>query len=1433
MEKVDDIQDEQCTNIGISNNNICSLHGDADGIGIEKLDFKIGEISADLMDEKRRNRRAYDYLCRLSEVRTWIGELLNEENIPCPIDLETNLANGVLLARIGNKIAPSEVQLMKIYDFDQTKYNNDGLHYRHTDNIMLWRHSMTYIKFPEIIIPETVDVYRGNNGGIIYCLYTLAVYLFRLRKGPPIKNQSGNVEFRECDIEKMKERLKDINLPSFHDVDDILSNRFVTDRKERAKVVLAINQLLVENNDEKSVKLYELLTNPDGDFMFVKEDFNSDYLESLLEEKKEDEIISHDKIQSILCEVNRRENLKNLKKLLFDDCRLDELKTILYELADEKVIESVMPLYKNLLIERMVQNNNELTLEDVLEIISIGNSCMKVKLSVTKGSVDDVYESLNDKVLSLIDILDSNMKNIYYITLNDRMNHYSQIMNLTEIKEIITQCNNLSENDLKVINMINLLKHNENSDVLEMLFDQLEIPNVLKENVPLYLLNIAKRSSTKILYFDDIVKLVDEINKKAHDAKIKSQEIWYINNALKNEEPYALIEALKNSHWYNDGIIREPILQWYPATFECKVQEKNINKNEDLKWIEYTTDIGNFYVNNTEFSLGPHEIVTENYITESDIEEIIDDTNYGFDDYYKINEYSLIKGQKVVRKYLENRKNERNLEEKSKAAKIIQEHFRDYRRKQNLDTLLNCADPPLSLVRKFIELLRDTELDYEEELTIERTKSRVTILINNNRNMDIDLDELDHKIGLLVRHRISLEEVMAHKNKVIKKMSSYLNTQGSIKRREKMKLNALQQFLFHIQTEPKYLSNLYQECPDDNLYEKALLPLFNFVSEKREEYLFVVLCREILKRYIECIQEPKKFLHNNDPAGNKLLKLIKRFFQTLPSYDLLGISLKEIHSLYYDDDHSIRINLNPISMFEEKYNKPPKDIYEALTDEDIVKILDDSKNFIIKWSKRFVSELTKNIRLPKSVRYLMKVVQVEIRNSIPSLCSSKVSAIVSYFLWKCYFEPSIIEGKIFIRESGLTFNEEQYDRLNMISKLIGYAAFGKSYGNQEPHLFSLNDTIMEIHKMFLDIVNKSLENQTLDQIYNMNQYSSYISTQKLTLDISVDNLIYLIDLLKKYSNFVFDGPSDKLAKLFEKIELKSDDDKIEDRLTLLLSPMHPEQVPSLIDYKELFVQTKKYFVDLLLCGVYGDTVPEVLSTEINEKHEEAYRELISADDDQFPSLAAKQQKVTENLITLSKVNVVSLDNNYQTLVNQIADEIRRQGEYRQTRSGQITHYQETIKRLEDKRKDYEDRLEKYKLFLDSCLENMKRNSLKPKIKSDSQKASKLLNDREKLLNPKNIKVNAEKMLKKEILSSSILTTKELSKFNFEINFTGKMDQFEIVVKKPKTDPITKTINFQDLLEHEFNGDASIQITDEISFNVGPFIGYLNKKFYAK
>ena len=70
--------------------------------------------------------------------------------LPPATELETALQNGVIVAKLSMFFAPEVVKERKIYDLNQSVYENKGLVFRHTDNISQWLKAMRRVKFPEV-----------------------------------------------------------------------------------------------------------------------------------------------------------------------------------------------------------------------------------------------------------------------------------------------------------------------------------------------------------------------------------------------------------------------------------------------------------------------------------------------------------------------------------------------------------------------------------------------------------------------------------------------------------------------------------------------------------------------------------------------------------------------------------------------------------------------------------------------------------------------------------------------------------------------------------------------------------------------------------------------------------------------------------------------------------------------------------------------------------------------------------------------------------------------------------------------------------------------------------------------------------------------------------------------------------------------------------
>ncbi|KAI5708785.1 hypothetical protein M8J76_003132 [Diaphorina citri] len=160
------------------------------------------------IDDIRQRNIAYEYLCHLEEAKIWIESCI-KETLPPSTELESNLRNGIVLAKLGHYLDPEIVPESKIYDADFAVYNRVGLRFRHTDNINY------FIK--ATFLPETVDIYESKNmPRLIYCIHALSRHLFRTGHAPLIQDLFGKStqEGKMDSLKSLNDAIREKNIPA-------------------------------------------------------------------------------------------------------------------------------------------------------------------------------------------------------------------------------------------------------------------------------------------------------------------------------------------------------------------------------------------------------------------------------------------------------------------------------------------------------------------------------------------------------------------------------------------------------------------------------------------------------------------------------------------------------------------------------------------------------------------------------------------------------------------------------------------------------------------------------------------------------------------------------------------------------------------------------------------------------------------------------------------------------------------------------------------------------------------------------------------------------------------------------------------------------------------------------------------------------------------
>jgi Ras GTPase-activating-like protein IQGAP2/3 len=201
---------------------------------------------------------------------------------------------------------------------------------------------------------------------------------------------------------------------------------------------------------------------------------------------------------------------------------------------------------------------------------------------------------------------------------------------------------------------------------------------------------------------------------------------------------------------------------------------------------------------------------------------------------YKMNEHNVVKIQAIWRGRWERRLYERLMAGAS-----------------------NDIDVPT--IQNFMHLLNDTERDFSDQIRIEELRRDVMGLVRDNQALEGEVQELETKIALIAKNKMTIEEL--HRVKRHARGTAMGNGAGDefsihgqgdpfsgqyLDKAGQRKLELYEQLFFTLQTKPEYLVRLIRELEaqgedgerDKGLVKAVVLSLFRRGEERREEYMF-------------------------------------------------------------------------------------------------------------------------------------------------------------------------------------------------------------------------------------------------------------------------------------------------------------------------------------------------------------------------------------------------------------------------------------------------------------------------------------------------------------------------------------------------------------------------------------------------------------------
>lgn len=1265
------------------------------------------------MDKQRQFLQAYEYLCHIGEAKEWIEDIIHR-TIPPIVELEEALRDGVTLAEIVEALNPN--RRFKIF-------HHHRLQYRHSDNIAIFFRYLDEVELPDLFRFELIDLYEKKNiPKVIHCIHALSWLLFR--KGIVdfrIGNLVGQLEFAHHELEATQKGLDKLgaSMPSFGNmgadfgVEPVPEPEPVETEEERIDRELAENEAMIVDLQAQArgallrMELGQTMQNLwDSEEWLVdlqariRGDFGRQITDYRLQMRRF-AVGLQGAARGFL--VRQRQNQKEAfwKSKEKDILKLQSLvraSKVRREVREERSqlhlasgpIRDVQATFRGFLArKRMVEQQQE----TVRESGPVTGLQAAIRGMLLRTRLDEDQEALQQEAGPLMGL---------QAALRAMLTR-SQI----EVQKETLQGFAPQWTALQAACRASMARSGVSVLKAE-----------LKTHVPLIGMLQAHARANAVRR---------EISEKLESLEEQEDNIVDLQARVRGMlERKRLSDDLEIVYSEEDNIIS---LQSHIRGFLSRSHHSNLLGELD----ENTEQIASL------------QALARAMLLRAEVATLLDNLD--------AQEESVTMAQSIAKAFIVRAKFEekkRFFKENMQKVVKIQSFVRAKLQGEAYKSLTGGKNPPVNAVKNFVHLLNDSDFDFNEEVEFERLRKTVVQQVRQNEMLEQYIDQLDIKIALLVKNKITLDEVVRHQSNFGGHTSNLLANSGmasanqfdlkALNKGSRKKLESYQQLFFALQTQPQYLARLFKRVREQNTAEKELkriehlmMGLFGYAQKRREEYYLLKLIGRSIREEVEGCHTLQDYLRGNffwtklvhnytrSPRDRKFLR------------DLLGPLIRD----NIIEDPALDLESDPMQIYRAAINNEelrtgrpstrPLDIPRelAIKDPETKEVFIDHLRDLREICDQYLLALEDLIpRVPYGLRYVC-------RQTFESLCQhfqrehhQILLQIVGNWIWRFYLQPALLAPEnVGVTEKQL--GPLQKRNLAEVAKVLGQIATGRRFGGENIYLQPLNAFVAESIERFGHIIETLIAVPDAESTFDIDEFNDLYAKNKPTLYIKMTDIFAIHNLIATELPFLCPNRDDTLREIVADLgSVKNNESEMvfmgSSDIQMFLTPkLHDVEDPD-AEVKALFMETKRCILYIIRVQT-GANLLEILVKPISRDDENKWRTLVRDDfasgtstrgaysdannmvDVTSMSYSELKRTALENVMRLEHMGRISKHNYYQDVLNAIALDIRTKSRRRVQRQRELDGVRLTLANLHDKAKYLEQQRKSYDDYIEQAM----------------------------------------------------------------------------------------------------------------------------------
>jgi Ras GTPase-activating-like protein IQGAP2/3 len=698
----------------------------------------------------------------------------------------------------------------------------------------------------------------------------------------------------------------------------------------------------------------------------------------------------------------------------------------------------------------------------------------------------------------------------------------------------------------------------------------------------------------------------------------------------------------------------------------------------------------------------------------------------------------------IVRAKFEEKKRHYN-ENMQKVVKI-QSFVRAKLQGEAYKSLTSGKNPPVNAVKNFVHLLNDSDFDFNEEVEFERMRKTVVQQVRQNEMVEQYIGQLDIKIALLVKNKITLDEVVRHQSNFGGHASNLLANSSmasvnqfdlkALNKGSRKKLESYQQLFFALQTQPQYLARLFKRVREQGTGEKEckriehlMMGLFGYAQKRREEYYLLKLIGRAIREEIDACNTLQDYLRGNFYWSRLLQNYTRSPRDRKYLRDLLGPLIRD----NIIEDPELDLESDPLQIYRSAINNEelrtgqasnrPRDIPRelAIKDPETKSVFIDHLRDLREICDQFLAALEDLLpRMPYGLRFVC-------RQTFDALCQhfkreppANMLQVVTNWLWKFYLQPAVTTPEnVGVMDKQLSPLQKR--NLGEVAKVLGQIMLGRQFGGDNIYLQPLNAFIAESVERMAELTENLITVPDAESTFDIDEYNDLYAKNKPTLYIKLTDIFAIHNLIAAELQHLIPGRDDTLREIMQDLgSAKNNESEMtaagSSDIQMFLTPtLHDNEDPD-ADVKTLFMETKRCILYIIRVQT-GANLLEILVKPISAEDDHKWAMLLREDfsggskaraaysdanmiDVTRMSYYDLKRTALENVLRLEQMGRISRQNHYQDVLNAIAVDIRTKSRRRVQRQREVegvrltlANLHEKAKYLEQQRKSYDDYIE--------------------------------------------------------------------------------------------------------------------------------------------